>query len=226
MQEYCVISWLQNHTLRQQNWFNANIHLNLYGRLTASEEVWGSCENSLACQWKRREPMKDLMKSINSAVKTQPYPSFRAISLISQWVYGHCLSLSGLGKFAVCHTANIDLYWYFSPLHGFFLQIRVLNSKAVCKGCTWWSAVCCLKTAAIWGISGSFHTWISRHTLCHWLPYHCAFALHHWQHQGAVYCATCCITVWSSINICTLPLTTGGLRAFHCQCVTGYGLLV
>lgn len=99
MQEYCVISWLQNHTLRQQNWFiwkvfNVNIHLNLNNRLTASEEVWGSCENSLGCQWKRRESMKDLTKSINSAVKTQPYPSLRAISLISQWVYGHFLSLS------------------------------------------------------------------------------------------------------------------------------------
>lgn len=60
----------------------------------ASEEVRGSCENSLGCQWKRRESMKDLTKSINSAVKTQPYPSLRAISLISQWVYGHFLSLS------------------------------------------------------------------------------------------------------------------------------------
>lgn len=157
----------------------------------ASEEVWGSCENSLACRWKRREPMKDLLESINSAVKMQPYPSFRAISLISRRVYGHFSSLLffsfrplGNSRFI---TRLILIFIDISSCYVafFFFQIRVLNSKAVCKGCTWWSAGCCLKTAAMWGTSGSFHTWIS-----HWLPYRCAFSLHHRRHQRVEYCAT------------------------------------
>lgn len=175
MQGYCVISWLQNHTLRQQNWFiwkvfNGNIHLNLNNRLTASEGVWGSCENSLGCQWKRREPMKDLTKSINSAVKTQPYPSFRAISLISQWVYGHFLSLLFVsfrprGNLRFITRLILIFIDISSRYMAFSCKLGSWTAMLFVKGCTWWSAGGCLKTAAIWGISGSFHTWMSRHTL-------------------------------------------------------------